>query len=129
MALRSLKILLDDCSSSKSLAEALRGKGFDTTTAHEAGLTGKRDIIVFNTGKRLKRVIVTHDPKDFTKLAEADSSHSGIVGVYRDPYGFHAGELSDALVYIDETTGDLTGQFVSANLVIHQMRLNKKSQE
>ena len=63
---------------SKSLVKLLRSHGLDVTSAHQAGLCRKGDEAHVRYASRSRRVVVTHDVKDFLTLA-AEMKHAGIL--------------------------------------------------
>lgn len=73
------------------VAKLLRGRGIKVTTANEAGCLGTDDEDQLRYAIANRMVIVTHDVKDFSRLAahyaELGTFHSGmIMAVRRSPY-------------------------------------------
>jgi hypothetical protein len=63
---------------SKSLVKLLRSHGLDVTSAHQARLCRKGDEAHLRYACRSRRVVVTHDVKDFLRLG-AELKHAGIL--------------------------------------------------
>jgi predicted nuclease of predicted toxin-antitoxin system len=65
------------------LAEVLRGRGYDVSHALEVGRGGKGDSEQFAYAVKHGRAILTHNIRDFIKLAksyqELNKNHYGIV--------------------------------------------------
>jgi predicted nuclease of predicted toxin-antitoxin system len=73
-----------------AVADGLRLRGGDITTAADATLTGAEDSEQFRFALSQGRVIVTHDD-DFLKIAAAGGAHAGIV--YCRPQKKSVGEI------------------------------------
>jgi len=80
---------------SPAVAEGLRRRGIDVTTAQDAGLLGTRDSEHVAFALRDGRVLVTHD-RDFTRLHSAGAQHAGIAYCYQQKYTI--GELVHTLL-------------------------------
>ncbi len=65
------------------VANALRRRGVDVTTAAEAGLLAASDVEQLAFATRAGRVLFTNDA-DFLRMASQDSQHSGIAYCQRD---------------------------------------------
>jgi hypothetical protein len=63
---------------SKSLVKLLRSHGLDVTSAHQAGLCREGDEAHLRYASRSRRVVVTHDVKDFLRLG-GEMNHAGIL--------------------------------------------------
>jgi predicted nuclease of predicted toxin-antitoxin system len=63
---------------SKSLVKLLRSHGLDVTSAHQAGLCRQADEAHLKFASRSRRVVVTHDVKDFLRLGR-EMKHAGIL--------------------------------------------------
>ena len=73
------------------VAELVRRRGHDATSASEAGQTGKSDPEQLELAIRQRRAIVTHNRGDFAELAReyvaAGREHLGMfLAVRRSPY-------------------------------------------
>ncbi len=60
-----------------AVAEGVRRRGIDVTTAAEAGLIGAPDLAHLQFAASQQRVVVTHDA-DFLRLANDGVPHHGI---------------------------------------------------
>lgn len=78
----SIRLLLDEDVRS-TLAEALRARGHDAVAVAELGLEGAKDPDLIEWALREGRVIVSHNVRDFPRLAgeraKAGLPHAGIV--------------------------------------------------
>jgi hypothetical protein len=63
---------------SKSLVKLLRSHGLDVTSAHQAGLCRQGDKAHLRYASQSRRVVVTHDVKDFLRLG-GEMKHAGIL--------------------------------------------------
>ena len=63
---------------SKSLVKLLRSHGLDVTSAHQAGLCRQGDKAHLPYASLSRRVVVTHDVKDFLRLG-GEMKHAGIL--------------------------------------------------
>ncbi len=61
-----------------AVAEALRRRGVDVTTASDAGLIGAADERHLAFAREQRRIVVTHDA-DFLRLHARGAEHAGIV--------------------------------------------------
>ncbi|MGH2558101.1 MAG: DUF5615 family PIN-like protein [Thermomicrobiales bacterium] len=65
------------------LAVSLRSQGYDTVVAQEIGMDKASDEEHLRYASREGRILITHDLRDFARLAEAwcqrGESHAGIV--------------------------------------------------
>lgn len=82
-----LRILLDAHVSGGAIAKALRSDGHDVMAiAEDTSLEGLDDPLVLELAARERRILVTHDVKDFAPLlrmwAEAGRAHAGCVTVH-----------------------------------------------
>jgi hypothetical protein len=84
---------------SGAVAEGLRRRGIDITTAAGAGLLGADDIEHLRFALSHGRVVVTHDD-DFTRIHADGVDHVGICYCPKDKHAI--GELIRSLVLIGE---------------------------
>lgn len=84
----ALRLYLDDCASSRSLCDLLRGAGHTVVTSADAGLRGEDDEVHFDYAIRERFALVTYNAKDFQTLArlrrEAGDDHPGVIAIYQD---------------------------------------------
>jgi predicted nuclease of predicted toxin-antitoxin system len=73
----ALRFHLDE-NVARAVAVALRSRGFDVTTTHDAGLRSKPDDTQMAYAHDAQRVLVTRD-KDFLQLCREEHPHSGVV--------------------------------------------------
>ena len=84
------------------VADGLRRRGLDTTTADEVGLRGAADEDHLAFGLSDGRVILTHD-RDFLRLAARGISHAGIAYC---PHGVRSiGEMIAGLALLSDRFG------------------------
>ena len=77
-----------DESVNPAVAEGLRRRGIDVTTARDAGLLGASDEAHLEFARREARVLFSHD-SDFLKLHAYGTPHAGIVHVRQQtPVGY-----------------------------------------
>lgn len=114
-----MKLHLDE-DLSPVLAEILRQRGIDTTSAHEAGTTQLSDDQQLRHASRADRILVTRNLREFVLLA-ADwiargQTHSGIILI---PTAFRGNEfaaIADAIERIvSANPNGLRGIVVYAN--------------
>lgn len=79
-----LRILVDECTSAKSLVGMLRAAGFDVVTSAEALGIGASDADIFAYAQSDQRVILTHNCADFNALHEEHPGHYGVLLIYED---------------------------------------------
>ena len=95
------------------VAEILRSRGFQATTAQEAGNKGLSDESQLEFASRQEMAILTHDRVDFEDLAKNyfanGKSHHGIIAYYRKP-NLIAERLSIVLNRI--TADEMTNQVI-----------------
>lgn len=114
----SLRLLIDEDSQDKRLVQLLRETGHDVITANEAGLMSQPDQIVFRYAINDNRVLLTLNCRDFEALHEEDSTHPGILAVYRDAdlsknMSFKA--IVKAIANLEAVGIPLANQFISLN--------------
>ncbi|QZZ22789.1 DUF5615 family PIN-like protein [Leptothermofonsia sichuanensis E412] len=89
------------------VATLLRSRGFETTTAHQAGQLGKTDAEQLEYAVSQRATILTHNRTDFENLAreyfEQDRLHCGIIIAVRNPYQEVVRRL---LTILNRTTAD-----------------------
>ncbi len=82
-----------------AVAQALRQRGIDVLTAHEAGLLGRRDYELLAHAHAAGWVMVTHDA-DYLRLHSQGVDHTGIA------YCAHSsrtiGQIVEGLVLLHE---------------------------
>ncbi len=114
----SLRLLVDEDSQAKILVTLLRKDGHDVLTAGAAGLTGKRDVMVFAYAVREQRVILTHNCIDFRALHNAAPNHPGILCVYEyaeDSKNMTYSEVVRAIATIQKSEWNVAGDFVAVS--------------
>lgn len=79
-----MRLLLDECCSSRDLATLLAAAGFDVELSAVAVGFGALDPAVFAHALSSRRTIVTMNCDDFIELAKRFPKHSGILLVYQD---------------------------------------------
>lgn len=84
---------------SGAVAEGLRRRGIDITTAAFAGLLGADDIEHIRFAASHGRVVVTHDD-DFTRIHADGVDHAGICYCPKDKHAI--GELIRYLILVSE---------------------------
>ena len=90
--------------------EALRRRGHDVLTIHEAGKAQQStpDDIVLKTAIADGRAVLTLNRKHFVQLHAKQPSHAGIVACTFDPdFEGQAQRIHDALQSIPQLTGQL----------------------
>jgi predicted nuclease of predicted toxin-antitoxin system len=89
------------------VASLLRSRGFEVTTAHQAGNLGKKDAEQLEYAVSIKAAILTHNRVDYEVLAreyfEAGKQHYGIIIAVRNSYQEIARRL---LLILNSTTSD-----------------------
>ncbi len=89
------------------VATLLRFRGFEATTAHQAGQLGKTDAEQLEYAVSQKVTILTHNRTDFEDLAreyfEQEKLHYGIIVADRNPYQEIVQRL---LTILNSTTAD-----------------------
>lgn len=94
---RRVKFYCDD-HIGKAVARALRRRGADVVTAHEAGMAGAKDDDHLRSAHSQGRVVITQD-KDFLVLHASGVSHSGIAYAHQEtPWP----RIRDSLILIFE---------------------------
>jgi len=114
----SLRLLIDEDSQAKPLVKMLREALHDVLTVNEAGLQGKIDSLVLDYARQDNRVLLTHNCDDFEELHEANSTHLGILAVYKndDPskdMSFRA--IVKAISNLEAALVPLAEQFIPLN--------------
>jgi hypothetical protein len=82
---------------SPAVAEGLRRRGIDATTARDIGLGGADDLAHIAFALQERRVIVSHD-RHFPRWHAQGVKHSGIAYCYQQKYS--VGELIRALLLL-----------------------------
>ncbi len=86
------------------VASLLNSRGFEATTAKQAGQLGKTDVEQLEYAISQKAAILTHNRNDFAALAQEyfsrEGKHYGIIIAVRHPYG----KIVNRLVSILNTT-------------------------
>lgn len=90
----SLQLHLDECVSG-AVAEGLRRRGVDLTTANSARLTSATDEKHLEYATASGRVVFTQDD-DFLAIARSYGDHGGIIYAHQNRYSI--GELIESLV-------------------------------
>ena len=85
-----IRLLVDEDAQHRGLAPALRARGVDVVTAHEAGLTGQDDDVVLAHAVNDGRTVYTFNAGDFSRLhgeyLRQGQDHFGILIVPRQRY-------------------------------------------
>src|SRR5271154_2987598 len=94
----------------RPLVEHLRQLGHDVLTAVEAGQGNQsvKDSNILSHAANLRRVVITHNRKDFKRLHALTASHMGIIHCTRDDANPRA--LAERIHSALEASGDLAGQ-------------------
>lgn len=80
-----LSLLLDECCSSKILAEGLRKAGHLVSRVPDVGLTRQPDHLILAYAVTNKLIIVTKNPADFVTLGKnRPGGYPGVLLVYSD---------------------------------------------
>ncbi|MCC6365675.1 MAG: DUF5615 family PIN-like protein [Bryobacterales bacterium] len=87
---------------SRNIAEGLRRRHIDVTTAQDAGLTGATDEAQLSFASLSGRVMVTRDD-DFLRLHAHGVAHAGIV--YCPQRSLTVGEMLRGLILIHDLLG------------------------
>ncbi|UBF29029.1 DUF5615 family PIN-like protein [Kovacikia minuta CCNUW1] len=89
------------------VASLLCSRGFEATTAHQAGQLGKTDAEQLEYAVSQRTAILTHNRIDFENLAreyfEQEKLHYGIIVAVRNPYQEIVQRL---LTILNSTTAD-----------------------
>ncbi|NJL21388.1 MAG: DUF5615 family PIN-like protein [Leptolyngbyaceae cyanobacterium SM1_3_5] len=89
------------------VASLLRSRGFEATTAQQAGQLGKTDVEQLEYAVSQRAAIPTHNRTDFENLAkeyfEQERMHYGIIVAVRNPYQEVVRRL---LAILNSTTAD-----------------------
>ncbi|MEK0181206.1 DUF5615 family PIN-like protein [Microcoleus anatoxicus] len=89
------------------VASLLNSRGFEATTAKQAGQLGKTDVEQLEYAISKKAAILTHNRNDFAALAQEyfsrEGKHYGIIIAVRHPYVKIVGRLVSIL---NTTTAD-----------------------
>lgn len=80
------------------VADVLRSMGYDLLTVAEDGKAAQRwpDDLLLQRANSLRRVVITHDRRDFRRLHKAGIKHSGLVLCTRDRNGERLAASIDA---------------------------------
>lgn len=125
-----LRILLDAHVSARVIATELRADGHDVLAVSEKpALEGLDDSAVLEMAARERRILVTHDVKDFPPLlrlwSESGQSHSGCIVVHGIGHGEfgrvlrglrrlfaeqpHPDAWTDLAIFLSPATADVRG--------------------
>lgn len=80
----SLRLYLDDCSNSRELTAKLRYAGHDVLIPIDAGTRGACDRVHIERAIAERRLLITHNCRDFEQLHRDIINHPGIIAIYRD---------------------------------------------
>ncbi len=111
----SLKFLIDEDSLAKSLVKMLREVGHDVITVNEIGLNAQLDSIVLNYALENKRILLTHNCRDFEALHQKNPNHSGILAVYREAdfsKNMSRQDIVKAIANLEAASISLANQFI-----------------
>ncbi|MGK7893299.1 MAG: DUF5615 family PIN-like protein [Xenococcus sp. (in: cyanobacteria)] len=114
----SLRLLLDEDSQAQLLVNLLRQADHDVVTINELELSGSDDVVVLDQARKLERVLLTHNCRDFEVLHQLNSNHSGILAIYQDTYYSKNMLLKDivkAISNLEAANILLANQFISLN--------------
>jgi hypothetical protein len=92
--------------------------GHDVETVASSDLGGQPDAVVLDFARTQGRVLLTGNCVDFRVLHEENSTHSGIVCIYREANpskNMNFDDIVGALNHLDQSGFLLTGQFVALN--------------
>lgn len=83
-----MNLYIDDDSVNRSLMRQLRQAGHDIMLLADVGLSGRKDAVHFCKAIKERRIVLTHNYRDFedlaTLLTEARGHHPGILVIRRD---------------------------------------------
>jgi predicted nuclease of predicted toxin-antitoxin system len=114
----SLELLIDEDSQDRLLVKLLRQANHDVITVNEAELMGQPDSVVLNYAKKSNRILLTYNCDDFEALHEANSTHSGILAIYRSSNrskNMTFKDLVRAIANLESAAFPLANQFISLN--------------
>ena len=114
----SLRLLVDEDTQDKLLIKFLRQAGHEVLSINEANLMGEDDPVILDYAKIHSYVVLTLNCKDFRVLHREDSTHQGILAIFReaDPtkkMSFRA--IVKAIANLEAAQIPLAGQFVNLN--------------
>ena len=99
-----MKFYLDE-NLSPVIAEALRGRGLDATSAHEVGTAGAPDQVQLAFASSERRCLVTCDLRHFVehshRAVRDRRPHAGII-LCPASFGGEVGAITQALVHVAE---------------------------
>jgi len=113
-----LKLLLDEDSEARVLAQRLAQAGHDVLTVGELGQRGAPDEVILQLAQATDRALLTRNCADFQRLHQAVPNHAGIVAVYqeRDPRkDMSYKEIVQALGVLEEAVATVSGVFICLN--------------
>jgi predicted nuclease of predicted toxin-antitoxin system len=114
----SLKLLLDEDSQAKYLANLLRVASHDVLTVNEAELGGLPDVAVLNYARQQRRVVLTRNCEDFINLHQIGTVHAGILAVYQSyeqSKNMSYQAITRAIANLEEVGCLLENQFIILN--------------
>ena len=82
----SVRLYLDEDSMDKALVAALRARGADVLTAHEAGMIERPDEDHLALAAREGRVLYSFNVADYCRLHKQGPSHAGLVLAQQQRY-------------------------------------------
>jgi hypothetical protein len=113
-----LKLLLDEDSEARVLAQRLTQAGHDVLTVGDLEQRGAPDEVVLQLAQTTNRVLLTRNCADFKRLHQSAPGHTGIVAVYqeRDPRkDMSYKEITQALGVVEQAGAMVSGVFVCLN--------------
>ncbi len=113
-----MRLLVDECAAAAPLIGILRKAGHDVALSIDTLGKAAADRDVFAQALSEKRVVLTFDCADFSKLHETNSDHYGILLVYHDgdARNMTYAQVSAAIGSVDaHDLGDLAGQLIVLN--------------
>lgn len=114
----SLNLLLDEDSQAKYLINLLQSAGHNVLTVNEIGIMGFSDDQVLDYSRQFKRCLLTRNCDDFYALHQANSTHPGIIAIYRDAdvsKNMSYQDIVKALNNLELAGVDLANQFIILN--------------
>jgi len=116
-----VRLLLDECSGSRALLAALKATGHDVVRSVDVLRGGATDPQVFQFACTEKQAIVTHNCRDFIRLADADDTHAGPLLIYQaQPTGdLSAAQIAAAIDNVQRTLTAGTETFPGRTTILN----------